>query len=124
MHCMVASESQRTQMLKGILDPCLLAVVEGGEAYGYEIVTRLETAGLGEVAQGSVYPALTRLERAGLLRSERRPSESGPDRKYYRLSGLGKEYLDGWRDEWASLAASVDSVLGTRATAPGAKETA
>ncbi len=112
MHCMIAKEPQRSQMLKGILDPCLLAVIAEREAYGYEIVTRLERAGLGDVAEGTVYPALTRLERGGLLESERRESESGPRRKYYQLTPTGREQLVAWREEWTSLAASVDSVLG------------
>ena len=112
MHCMISREPQRSQMLKGILDPCLLAVIAEHEAYGYEIVARLEAAGLGDVAEGTVYPALTRLERGGLLKSERRESASGPPRKYYQLTPSGRRQLDAWREEWAALAASVDSVLG------------
>ncbi len=122
MQCMVA-ETQRSQMLKGLLDPCVLAVIGSREAYGYEIVARLAAAGLGDVAEGSVYPALTRLELSGMLISERRPSDSGPPRKYHHLTREGREYLDAWRAEWAALAQSVDSVL--RASTPGAaKETA
>lgn len=122
MQCMVA-ETHRSQMLKGLLDPCLLAVIGSKEAYGYEVVSRLTAAGLGDVAEGSIYPALTRLERSGLLQSERRPSDSGPPRKYYQLSPNGRTYLLAWRDEWASLARSVDSVLRS-STQHASKETA
>lgn len=110
-------------MLKGLLDPCLLAVIGSREAYGYEIVARLANAGLGDVAEGSVYPALTRLERAGMLVSERRPSDSGPPRKYYHLSRAGLEFLHAWRSEWEMLSRSVDSVLRT-SIPRSAKETA
>lgn len=109
---MVVAEPQRTQMLKGLLDPCLLAVIEQRETYGYEILARLTEAGLGDVAEGSVYPALMRLERAGLIESWRVPSESGPPRKYYRLSPLGVEVLVSWRGEWFALSDSVTRVLG------------
>ena len=123
MHCMVA-ETQRTQMLKGLLDPCLLAVIGTREAYGYEIASRLDSAGLGDVAEGSVYPALSRLERTRLIVSERRPSESGPARKYYQLTSDGRAYLETWRAAWAALAASVDAVLGTRTAKENRKESA
>jgi PadR family transcriptional regulator, regulatory protein PadR len=120
----MVAEVQRTQMLKGLLDPCLLAVIGSREAYGYEIAARLEEAGLGAVAEGTVYPALARLERAGLIQSERRGSASGPPRKYYHVSPEGRAYLDSWRAEWAVLASSVDSVLGTRAGHHHGRETA
>lgn len=120
---MILGPPSRSQMLKGLLDPCLLAVIGSGEAYGYEIVSRLERAGLAEVAEGSVYPALARLERMDLLDSERRVSDSGPPRKYYRLNALGTAYLDAWQVEWVKLADAIDSVLGTSPVQPR-KETA
>ncbi|MGE3076812.1 MAG: PadR family transcriptional regulator [Dehalococcoidia bacterium] len=116
-------ESRRSQMLKGILDPCLLAVLAEREAYGYDIVTRLAEAGLREVAEGTVYPALMRLEQRGLLAWERRPSDSGPPRKYYRLTETGHNYLAEWKSEWIGLANAVDDVLGT-SKPKRAKETA
>ena len=110
MHCMIA-ESQRSQMLKGLLDPCLLAVIELQESYGYEVLARLEAAGLAEVAEGSVYPALTRLERAGLLHSRRQPSSDGPPRKYYAITVDGLAHLECRRAEWFALSAAISSVL-------------
>lgn len=111
MHCMVLVASQRTQMLKGLLDPCLLAVIDGAETYGYEILSRLAAAGLADVAEGSVYPALTRLERAGYLQSRRQPGADGPPRKYYALTPLGRTSLAAWQRDWAELSASISSVL-------------
>lgn len=117
MHCMVV-EPRRSQMLKGLLDPCILAVIAAEEAYGYEIVRRLNVAGLGDVADGSAYPALARLERRGLLASRRVESDSGPPRKYYRLTPSGRATLEDWTREWRKLAAAVSNVLGT-ALEPG-----
>ncbi len=98
-------------MLKGLLDPCLLAVTAGRPVYGYEIVKCLSEVGLADVAEGSVYPALMRLERSGLLQAERIESTEGPPRKYYRPTKLGLLQLEEWREEWADLACSVNSVL-------------
>jgi len=111
MQCMVV-DSRRSQMLKGLLDPCIMAVIAAEEAYGYEIVRRLTQAGLGDVAEGSVYPALARLERAGFLRARRVESDAGPPRKYYGLTKAGQVALDGWRHEWQRLSESVAAVLG------------
>jgi PadR family transcriptional regulator PadR len=113
---MVLDASQRSQMLKGLLDPCLLAITAGEPRYGYEIVSALGEAGLVDVAEGSVYPALTRLERAGLLQAERVPSPEGPPRKYYRPTRLGERQLAEWREGWSALATSIDSVLGSSHT--------
>lgn len=105
-------------MLKGLLDPCLLAVIDGAETYGYEILSRLSQAGLADVAEGSVYPALTRLERAGYLQSRGQPGTDGPPRKYYALTPLGLASLEAWREEWANLAASISSVLAVSPANP------
>jgi len=117
MQCMVV-ESRRSQMLKGLLDPCILAVIATEEAYGYEIVRRLTVAGLGDVAEGSAYPALARLERGGLLASRRVESDSGPPRKYYRLTPSGRATLEEWTRDWRKLSVAVSTVLGA-SPAPG-----
>lgn len=98
-------------MLKGLLDPCLLAVTARQEAYGYEIVRRLTAAGLEDVADGSIYPALARLERAGLLQSRTVASESGPPRKYYAPTDRGRLQLAAWEEAWRELRAAVSQVL-------------
>ena len=110
LHRMTPAD-QRVQMLKGVLDLCLLAVLDDEPEYGFGIVRRLEAAGLPGVAEGSVYPALARLERAGLILGERQPSATGPPRKYYRPTDRGREQLERWRAEWLALAGSVQAVL-------------
>lgn len=111
-------------MLKGLLDPCLLAVTAERPAYGYEIVKRLAEAGLAEVAEGSVYPALARLERGLLLRAERIESTGGPPRKYYEPTQLGRLQLEKWRQSWAELSGSINLVLSTSGERAPCKENA
>ena len=110
MHCMTAGVERRSTILKGVLDVCLLALVDQQVVYGYELARRLGEHGL-PVAGGSTYPLLARLERNGWLTSEARPSETGPVRKYYSLTKAGAQALDEGRQEWATVAAAVASVL-------------
>ena len=90
MQCMVASGVRRAQLLRGVLDLSLLAVMSEGPAYGYEMTKRLGERGLSIVGEGSIYPLLGRLERDGLVDTHRAASNGGPPRKYYRLSPLGR----------------------------------
>lgn len=115
MHRMrVESGSRQSQLLKGVLDACLLAVIAEEPAYGYEMTKRLTERGLGTVADGSIYPLLGRLERDGLVESYREASNGGPPRKYYRVTTAGETALSLWRDEWQATSAAVDAVLELR----------
>ncbi len=84
------TDGRRAQWLKGVLEPCLLGVLAPGEAYGYEIAQQLQRAGLGEVKGGTLYPRLSAMETAGLVEVEWRAGDSGPGRKYYRLTPAGR----------------------------------
>lgn len=99
------------QMLKGVLSLLILSVLERHEDYGYSIVVRLKHLGFADLAEGTVYPALTRLEKRGLLSSRMVKSTSGPARKYYRLSEAGKQELETSATQWAALAANVERAL-------------
>ena len=103
-----------SQLLRGVLDMCLLAVIADQPAYGYEMTKRLEERGLDVVGEGSVYPALGRLERGGLVASYREASNGGPPRKYYRLTAGGRRALAAWTGEWERTRSAVDRVLATR----------
>ncbi|HET8766857.1 MAG TPA: PadR family transcriptional regulator [Pedococcus sp.] len=105
------------QMLKGVLSLLLLSVLREEPGYGYGIVTRLKAAGFEDLAEGTVYPALARLESAGLLQSHLEPSASGPARKYYRTTPAGVAELAARGRAWRSLVAAVDTVTG--AAPPG-----
>jgi len=88
-----------SQLMRGVLTLAVLETLAAAESYGFEIVLRLRAAGL-EVSEGSVYPALTRLERAGLLTSRLVASTSGPARKYYALSPAGQRARQSGRASW------------------------
>jgi PadR family transcriptional regulator PadR len=108
---MASGESRRTQFLRGVLDLCLLAVMEEGPAYGYEMTKRLRARGLSIVGEGSIYPLLGRLERDGLVETYRAASDGGPPRKYYRPSGDGRRALAAGVSEWRAARDAVDAVL-------------
>ena len=99
------------QMLKGVLSLLLLHVLSSEEGYGYGVVTRLREAGFTGLAEGTVYPALTRLEGAGLLTSHLQRSTSGPARKYYAISDRGRAELARARASWDQLRTAVGAVL-------------
>jgi PadR family transcriptional regulator, regulatory protein PadR len=109
---MAIGEARRSQLLRGALDLCLLAVMEEGPAYGYEMTKRLRERGLSIVGEGSIYPLLARLEREGLVETYRAASNGGPPRKYYRPSGEGRRALAAGVAEWRSARDALDSVLG------------
>src|SRR6187397_3416883 len=110
---MAAMEGRRSQFLRGVLDLCLLAVMEEGPAYGYEMTRRLRERGLSIVGEGSIYPLLGRLEREGLVATHRAASDGGPPRKYYRASPSGRRALAEGVRAWQEIRGEVDSVLAT-----------
>jgi PadR family transcriptional regulator len=109
---MAATERRRTELLRGVLDLCLLAVMQEGPAYGYEMTKRLRARGLSIVGEGSIYPLLGRLERDGLVETYRAASNGGPPRKYYSASPAGQRALADGVSEWQAARDAVDSVLG------------
>ena len=100
-----------TQLLKGVLDMCLLALIAEEPSYGYEMVNKLEERGIELVSEGSIYPLLSRLQKSGLIEGYFVESASGPPRKYYRIAKDGSEQLATWSEEWQSLSKGVDAVL-------------
>jgi PadR family transcriptional regulator len=105
------SASHESQLLKGVLGLVLLRLLSEEESYGYELVTRVHAVGFDRVPDGSIYPALTRLEREGRLDSRLVASSSGPARKYYRLSDGGREALADGERAWRFLVARVDPLF-------------
>lgn len=99
------------QVLKGIVSLLLLQLLAERESYGYEVVQRLHETGLTDVLEGTVYPALSRLEREGRVSARLVSSRAGPARKYYRPTTAGYEALAAGAASWSSLAAVVTSVL-------------
>jgi PadR family transcriptional regulator PadR len=108
----MTDSEQPSGWLRGVLDLCLLALLQEGEAYGYELARRLEALGFGTVPGGSLYPALLRREKLGHLRAEWRAGDGGPGRKFYVLTPTGEQALAREREAWHVFAGRVGAALG------------
>jgi PadR family transcriptional regulator PadR len=95
---------QQTEMLKGILEGIVLAFLSSRPAYGYEITAWLREQGFADIAEGTVYALLIRVEQRGLVDVEKVPSEKGPPRRVYSLNAQGREYLEEFWRTWSFLA--------------------
>jgi PadR family transcriptional regulator PadR len=102
---------RQTQLLRGALDMCLLAILAREPAHGYELVRRVEAAGFDGVGYGTVYPLLTRMRRLGLVADEMQASPSGPPRKVYALTEAGRSRLRVWHQQWTRFVGVVDALL-------------
>ncbi len=100
-----------TQLLKGVLDLAVLAVVDAEDGYGYDVVRRLRAGGLDDVGDASVYGTLRRLYSAGALTSYVVPSDEGPHRKYYGINNEGRSMLDNQRKVWTEFATTMNNLL-------------
>ena len=99
-----------TEMLKGTLEGIVLANLSGRPAYGYEITAWLRDQGFSDIAEGTVYALLIRVEQRGLVDVEKVPSEKGPPRKVYSLNASGREYLDEFWRTWSFLAQRLEQL--------------
>ena len=97
-------------MLKGTLEGCVLEIIRDEEAYGYAITRRLHELGFTDVVEGTVYTILLRLEKNGLVRVTKRPSEVGPPRKFYALNDAGREELATFWAKWQYLSSCIDKL--------------
>jgi PadR family transcriptional regulator, regulatory protein PadR len=100
-----------SQLLKGVLSLALLRLLADRESYGYELVMRLRGLGLTEIQDGSVYPALGRLERDRQVTSRLVPSAAGAARKYYRLAPAGYSALAQTESAWKTLVRALDPLV-------------
>ena len=110
-----------TQLLKGVLDLAVLAVVDDEDGYGYDVVRRLRAGGLDDVGDASVYGTLRRLYASGALTSYVVASDEGPHRKYYGVTTAGRSQLKQQREDWRSFARTVTSFLDREHTRPVAR---
>ena len=101
---------QVTEMLKGTLEGIVLAILSGQPAYGYEITAWLREKGFSDIAEGTIYALLIRIEQRGLVDVEKVPSEKGPPRKVYSLNAQGREYLDEFWRNWSFLAERLEQL--------------
>jgi PadR family transcriptional regulator PadR len=101
---------QITEMLKGTLEGIVLAILSVQPAYGYEITERLREQGFSDIAEGTVYALLIRIEQRGLVDVEKIPSEKGPPRKVYSLNTQGQEYLEEFWRTWSFLTERLEQL--------------
>lgn len=99
-----------TEMLKGILEGCVLEIINRGDTYGYEITRRLNALGFTDVVEGTVYTILVRLEKNKLVNTEKRRSELGPPRKFYSLNTAGRKELQAFWDKWEFLSSKINEL--------------
>ncbi|HEU4548218.1 MAG TPA: PadR family transcriptional regulator [Rhizomicrobium sp.] len=104
------SESLQIQLKKGVLEMCVLALLSGGDNYAYEIASRMADAvGMGE---GTIYPLMRRMQNEGLVSTYLMESDSGPPRKYYKITKSGRAALEQQRTEWTTFESAVGKILG------------
>ncbi|WP_123053245.1 PadR family transcriptional regulator [Clostridium sp. JN-1] len=100
-----------SQLLKGILEGCILKIISEKETYGYELYSSLSNYGFTDLSEGTLYPLLIRLEKNKLLSSVTRDSPLGPKRKYYSLTKLGESELIDFCKAWDDISKSVNKIL-------------
>ena len=111
-----------SQMLKGALEGCVLAILRQEERYGYEFSQNLERFGFGRIPEGTVYPLLLRLEKRGSITASFRASPEGPQRKYYALTDLGQKELMEFYRNYRELSRAVDQLIKQTGGYPYAQE--
>lgn len=102
--------AQMTELLKGTLEGIVLAILSVRAAHGYEITTWLREHGFSDIAEGTVYAVLVRIEKRGLVEVEKVPSEKGPPRKVYSLNTQGQQSLDDFWRTWSFLTERLDQL--------------
>ncbi|MEN1968360.1 PadR family transcriptional regulator [Lentibacillus sp. N15] len=98
----------RSQLLKGILEGCILSIIRKQPTYGYELSIKLQQFGLADVSEGSIYPILLRLQKEKLIEGVMQKSEAGPKRKYYHLTSDGEQALAEFIYHWKTIKQPVD----------------
>jgi PadR family transcriptional regulator, regulatory protein PadR len=99
-----------TEMLKGVLEGCILEIISQGETYGYEIAASLRTLGFADVVEGTVYTILLRLEKSELVEIEKKQSSLGPPRKFYSLNAAGRTELATFWAKWDFLSRKINQL--------------
>lgn len=99
-----------TEMLKGILEGIVLAVLSARPAYGYQITAWLREQGFTDIAEGTIYALLIRVEQHGLVNVEKVPSQKGPPRKVYSLTPAGRDYLGEFWRTWSFLSERLEQL--------------
>lgn len=105
-----------TEMLKGVLEGCVLEIISQGETYGYEITRQLNALGFQDVVEGTVYTILIRLEKNKLVEITKKSSQIGPPRKFFTLNEAGHKELNNFWERWFFLEEKMKTLKGVHAT--------
>lgn len=97
----------KSQLMRGTLEGCILKIISNDETYGYNIIEQLDKHGFKGIKEGTLYPLLVRLNRKGLITSEMRPSSLGPKRKYYSITTEGKMMLQSFEESFNEIYSNV-----------------
>ncbi|MGP4074746.1 PadR family transcriptional regulator [Halobacillus sp. K22] len=98
------------EMMKGVLEGCVLEIISRGETYGYEITQQLRELGFTDVVEGTVYTITMRLEKNNLVDIEKKPSTMGPPRKFYTLNAAGNERLETFWRKWEFVSSKINEL--------------
>ncbi|MEG0295148.1 MAG: PadR family transcriptional regulator [Clostridium sp.] len=101
----------KSQLMRGTLEGCILKIISLKTTYGYEIIETLTTYGFDEMKEGTIYPLLVRLEKKDLISSKFKPSPLGPSRKYYSITDTGLEVLNAFENYWNSISVTVNKII-------------
>lgn len=101
-----------TEMLKGVLEGCVLEIISRGETYGYEITQKLRALGFSDIVEGTVYTITMRLEKNKLVDIEKKSSTMGPPRKFYRLNEAGQQELANFWAKWNFVSSKLNELKG------------
>jgi DNA-binding PadR family transcriptional regulator len=99
-----------TEMLKGVLEGCVLEIISRKETYGYEITRQLNALGFTDVVDGTVYTILIRLEKNELVEITKKPSDMGPPRKFFSLNNAGREELRRFWEKWEFVSSKINEL--------------
>ncbi len=102
----------KSQLMRGTLEGCILKIISENTTYGYEILLSLKMQGFSDISEGTIYPLLLRLEKQGSVESKLLPSPLGPKRKYYSVTDEGLKHLDSFIKSWNQISTSVADILG------------
>ena len=102
----------KSQLMRGTLEGCILKIISEQTTYGYEILLSLKRRGFDEISEGTIYPLLLRLEKQGSITAQLLPSPFGPKRKYYSITESGNGYLRSFEQYWAQVSRSVNEIVG------------
>ena len=114
MHHMVPTGQNAAltaQLRKGVLEYCVMALLQKEERYAFDLVRELSDLDGMVISEGTIYPMLARMRRDGSVETTWRESSSGPPRRYYRLSPAGRKGLQGFKKEWSTFREAVDNVM-------------